>query len=521
MDENLTIRRALISVYNKDGLLELAEMLLRFGVEIISTGGTAQFLRDKNISVTNVSEITGFPEILDGRVKTLHPRIHGALLAKRDKIDHLQQLQEYAISLIDLVVVNLYPFEQVVSNPQVTLDQALENIDIGGPCMIRAAAKNFTAIAVLTDPSQYPVFISEFLDSQGVISNASRQKFALEAFHRTSQYDTAIAQYLDQTERPNAFPAQVTLSLKKVLDLRYGENPHQSAAFYINPSVPARGMGAMRQLSGKELSFNNILDMNATIGLAMEFADPAVVIIKHNNPCGVAVSDDPVVAFQNALKTDPVSAFGGIVATNRPLSPELAEKLAAIFFEVIIAPDFSPEALEILSKKKNLRLIQWPEDQTKDLSLDLKKVNGGFLLQQPDDIIEDVLQYRVVSKRQPTLQEWQAMAFGWKVAKWVKSNAVIYVNENQTLGIGAGQMSRVDSSKLAIQKAREAGLSLMGSLVVSDAFFPFRDGVDAAAQAGAAAVIQPGGSIRDNEVICAADEHNMAMVFTGIRHFRH
>jgi phosphoribosylaminoimidazolecarboxamide formyltransferase/IMP cyclohydrolase len=512
------IKRALVSVYDKTGLLELAKTLQEMHVEIVSTGGTAKFLVGKGISVTGISDITHFPEILGGRVKTLHPFIHGGLLAKRDDEAQMRELKEYQIDPIDMVVVNLYPFEKTIEKPDVILATALENIDIGGPCMIRASAKNFKSVVVVTDPSQYELIIEELKKESGSFSMTIREKLAVEAFRLTSYYDSKISAYLAGIQHEEeGFPDIYSLRLKKIQDLRYGENPHQQAAYFRSSNFEKE---TLKQLHGKELSFNNILDMNAAIGLVLEYQEPAAVILKHNNPCGVALHENIVQAYENALSCDPVSAYGGVVAFNRSVTLELAVKLADLFLEVVIAPEFSADALEILTKKKNLRLISLTGEHEAD-AFDIKKVYGGYLLQTADSVVEDEKAYKVVSKRQPTNGEWQAMRFGWKVCKWVKSNAVIYVDDHQTLGIGAGQMSRVDSSKIAILKAELAGHSLQGSVVASDAYFPFRDGVDAAAAAGAKAIIQPGGSVRDKEVIDAANEHQMAMVFTGFRHFRH
>lgn len=521
MDDNLGIKRALISVYDKSGLLDLAKTLAGFNVEILSTGGTAKFLTENNLKVTNVSDVTGFPEILGGRVKTLHPKIHGGILAIRTDEDQMNELSAHGIAPIDMVVVNLYPFEKTVADPSVSLTKALENIDIGGPTMIRAAAKNFPGVVVVTSPDFYDQIIEELQSNEGSVSYHLRQKLALAAFQRTSQYDAAISDYLSAIEKePSSMPEAIHLNLQKIQNLRYGENPHQAAAYYADTasSLPP---GTGKQLHGKELSFNNILDMNAAIGLSHEFEQPCAIVLKHSNPCGAAVDDDIVRAYENAFKTDSVSAFGGIVSFNREVNKKVAEMMSKVFLEVIVAPSFSPEALEILTKKKNLRLIEWQGDLDFSQEYDIKKVVGGYLLQGMDVGGDDEKKYRVVTNRQPTEKEWAAMRFGWKIVKWVKSNAVIYVSKKQTLGIGAGQMSRVDSSRFAVQKSKDAGLSLRGSVVISDAFFPFRDGIDAAAEAGAAAIIQPGGSIRDQQVIDAANEHNMAMVFTGVRHFRH
>jgi len=521
VSNNIKIKRALISVYDKAGVLELAESLAEFGVEIISTGGTFKLLDDNNVPVKKVSDITNFPEILGGRVKTLHPYIHGGILAKRTD-EQLAELAEHGIGQIDMVVVNLYPFEQTVAKADVTLAKALENIDIGGPTMIRAAAKNHPSVAVVVDPSFYETIIDEMKTNDGALSGDLRRRMALAAFQRTSNYDAAISSYLAGVQgTADILPDEMTLHLKKVQELRYGENPHQRAAFYADAAATASGTVAAKQLHGKELSYNNLQDMHGAIGLALEFEKPAVAIIKHSNPCGAAWADDVATAYDLALSTDSVSAFGGIVAMNREVTGEAAEKIAKIFTEVVVAPAFSQEAIDRLSKKKNLRLIQWPTDKPATPGLEVKTVHGGLLMQEMDLAAPLYDDWKVVSERQPGEAEWRAMKFGWKVGKWVKSNAVVYVNESQTLGVGAGQMSRVDASRLAVTKANDAGLSLAGSVVISDAFFPFRDGVDAAAEAGAGAVIEPGGSIRDDEVIAAANEHGMALVFTGRRHFRH
>ncbi len=521
MENRIIVKRALISVYEKNGLAEFAKILAGLNIEILSTGGTAAFLQEQGIPVTSVSDVTGFPEILGGRVKTLHPFIHGGILAKRYKSEQMQELQDHNIKPIDMVVVNLYPFEKTVANPDVTLDVALENIDIGGPCMIRAAAKNFKGVAVLTDPTQYARVGEELAANNGSISQELSKALSAAAFTRTMQYDSAISAYMNVGIAVEEMPATLSVNLHKVQDLRYGENPHQQAGFYANTALPAFGIVAAKQLQGKELSYNNILDLNAAVGLIHEFVKPAVVILKHNNPCGAAVDKDIASAFENALKTDPASAYGGIVAANAEIDEQAAEKMGKLFLEVVVAPGFSEQARHIFAAKKNLRLIEWPKDTALFKGYDMKAVSGGFLLQNFDIGFDDSLDYKVVTKRQPTEAELKAMQFGWRVCKWVKSNAVIFVNEKQTLGIGAGQMSRVDSSRFAVQKAANAGLSLQGSVVISDAYFPFRDGVDAAAAAGATAIIQPGGSIRDEEVILAANEREMAMVMTGIRHFRH
>ncbi len=517
----IKIKRALLSVYDKTGIVEFAKKLVDNGVEIYSTGGTYELLTENHIHVIKVSDITKFPEILGGRVKTLHPHIHGGILAKRTE-EHIAELAEHGINHIDMVVVNLYPFEETVAKPDVSLNTALENIDIGGPTMIRAAAKNHPSVAVVVDPKFYEPVLHEMAEHNGSVSGALLQSMALAAFQRTSQYDAAISTYLASLEeQPTVLPEVLSIHLRKVQNLRYGENPHQRAAFYADASKPVSGMVAARQLHGKELSYNNLQDMQGAIGLALEFEKPAVAIIKHANPCGAAWADDVATAYELALSTDPTSAFGGIVAMNREVSKAAAEKIAKIFTEVVVAPGFSQDALTLLSQKKNIRLIHWPSTKPPKSGQDIKAVESGFLLQDLDLNVLNYDEWKVVTKRQPTDKEWDAMKFGWKVAKWVKSNAVVYVNDRQTLGVGAGQMSRVDASKLAVTKAGDAGMNLKGSVVISDAFFPFRDGVDAAAQAGARAVIEPGGSVRDDEVIAAADEHGMAMVFTGRRHFRH
>ena len=521
MNDFKKVKRVLISVYDKTDLSSIARALHSIGAEILSTGGTARHLKDEGIPVISVSDVTGFPEILGGRVKTLHPLIHGGILAKRSESQQMQELQSHDIVPIDMVIVNLYPFEKVVSDPDVNMEKALENIDIGGPTMVRAAAKNHPDVAIVTDASQYPEIINE-IETHAGTSLRLRRKLALAAFQNTLRYDQAISVFLSKrSEESERFAQTINIQLSKVQDLRYGENPHQAAAFYADASIAPAGAVAAQQLHGKELSFNNIMDMNAAINMVLEFDQPAVSIIKHSNPCGAAVNTDLAGAYEEALKTDHVSAFGGIVAVNRQVEADVAEKISKIFTEVVIAPRFSQQALDILTKKKNIRLIQWPVDKSLNIGYDIKAVDGGLLLQDHDRVMEDTSAYKVVSRRQPTEKEWAAMLFGWKLCKWVKSNAVIYVNERQTLGIGAGQMSRVDASRLAVRKASDAGLDLNGSVVISDAFFPFRDGVDAAARAGAKAVIEPGGSIRDEEVIQAADEHDMAMVFTGFRHFRH
>lgn len=515
------IKQALISVHDKTGIVEFARSLQQMEIRIISTGGTAQLLQQNGISCQSVSAITGMPEMLDGRVKTLHPFIHGAILARRDNPDHLRQLQDQGISPIDMVVVNLYPFEQIIRQPNVTMELAIENIDIGGPTMIRAAAKNYEDVAVITSPNQYASIIKELLENDGELSLATRQRLAVEAFALTHQYDGSIARYLQNTIVSESYPERLTLNLAKISELRYGENPHQTAAFYRDLNATHPGITDLQQLHGKELSFNNIMDLDAVVKIVQSFDQPCAAIVKHHNPCGIGIGSQVFEAFEKALATDPVSAFGGIFGFNRPIDATTAAKLAEIFIEVVVAPEYEAEAFQILSKKKNVRLLKLKISPELTTEIDFKRVAGGLLVQSPDNKTIDDLELHVVTKRAPTEMEWAGLKFAWKVVKWVKSNAVVFCLPDRTIGIGAGQMSRVDSSLLAVEKARRSGLSLQGTVVASDAFFPFRDGVDAAAEAGATAIIQPGGSVRDAEVIQAADEHRMAMVFTGVRHFRH
>jgi len=515
------IKRVLISVFNKHGIVEFAKSLLQFEVEIISTGGTAKLLAENGIQCIPVSEVTGASEMLGGRVKTLHPKIHAAILAKHDNPDHIAQMEQNGITPIDMVVVNLYPFSEVISKPGTTMDDALENIDIGGPTMIRAAAKNHPHVAVVTSPQQYDLIIKEMSENNGEMSLESRKKLAMEAFQKTNQYDGVIYNYLSMSSEKKKYPEDISIHFKKVQDLRYGENPHQDASFYEEVGSVNKGIAGLEQLHGKELSFNNIMDLDSVIKMVNMFEEPCSVIVKHSNPCGVAVGNDLYSAFKNAFATDSVSAFGGIFGFNRKLDLKTAEELRKIFIEVVVAPDFDSDAFNLLAKKKNLRLLKHKGGQILTSEFNYKRVAGGLLIQDED--VKDIndLGLKVVSKRQPTAKEMAALKFAWRVVKWVKSNAVVFCTNDRTVGIGAGQMSRVDSSRFAIDKAKRAGLSLKGTVVASDAFFPFRDGVDAAAEAGASAVIQPGGSVRDEEVIQAADEHDLAMVFTGVRHFRH
>ncbi len=503
-------KRALLSVSDKTGIVEFARGLAELGFELVSSGGTATAIADAGIPVKKVSEITGAPEILDGRVKTLHPKIHGGILADRRKKEHVDELAQQDIAAIDLVVCNLYPFEKTVAEPEVSEDDAVEQIDIGGPAMVRAAAKNFHSVAVVVDPSRYEAILAELKD-QGEVSLETRRALSLQAFQHTAAYDAAISTYLagEQT-----FAERLLVAGRKVADLRYGENPHQSAAFYW--SGPERsGLAAAEQLHGKELSYNNILDTDAAWKLALDLEGPAAAIIKHSNPCGVAEAGSLAEAYTLALECDRTSAFGGIVALSRPCDVETATAMNEIFTEVVIAPGFDDDALEVLQSKKNLRLLRAPRDLP--IESDIRRVAGGFLLQSPDpsDSAEDA---KVVTKAEPTDEQWEDLRFAWVVAKHVKSNAIVLAKDRVAVGVGAGQMSRVESTKLA---AMRAGDRAQGTACASDAFFPFRDGLDAAVEAGAIAVIQPGGSVRDDEVIAAADEHGIPMVFTGRRHFRH
>jgi phosphoribosylaminoimidazolecarboxamide formyltransferase / IMP cyclohydrolase len=510
------IRRALISVSDKRGLSEFAAALQALGVEIISTGGTFDTLRRQGIAVQQVADITGFPEILDGRVKTLHPAIHAALLAVLDNPDHVRQLAEHGITPIDMVVVNLYPFASTVARNGVTLAEAVEQIDIGGPSMLRSAAKNFRHKAVVVNPDMYPAILAEMRNGDGGVSEETCFALAREVFRHTAAYDAMIAGYLDRTADGGvALPPVLRLSAPRELDLRYGENPHQRAALYGTWS------SAFEKLHGKELSFNNIVDVSAAAALVAEFDEPTVVIIKHTNPCGVGSAPTLAEAYTKAFATDTTAPFGGIVAVNRPLDMEAAERINQVFTEVIVAPSYTDPVMEFLRRKKDRRLIRLTVDLRNRRDPDIRSVPGGFLVQEPDTFPSAAEQQRVVTRRQPTDEERRAMAFAWRVAKHVKSNAIVYAVSDRTLGVGAGQMSRVDASRIAVRKAQDAGISLRGAAVGSDAFFPFADGLLEAVRAGATAVIQPGGSIRDAEVITAADEHEIAMMFTGTRHFRH
>ncbi len=516
-----TIRRALISVSDKTGIVDFARELRRLEVEIISTGGTAATLRNAGIEVRDVSAVTGFPEMLDGRVKTLHPKIHGGLLGLRANPEHQAAMQRHGIEPIDMVVVNLYPFEETIARPGVTEAEAVEQIDIGGPAMIRSAAKNWQDVTVIVQPEYYDQVLAEMRDHQNSVSLATRSKLAKEAFQQTARYDTIINLYLtdnlggDESKEVPALPAQTQLTLSKVANLRYGENPHQKAALYrTSQSV---GIANAELLSGKEMSFNNYVDADAAWQLVSDFEHLACAIIKHTNACGVGLGITAEEAYRKALATDPVSAFGGIVACNRAVDSKAARAVVEIFTEVIIAPDYDADAIEILQKKKNLRVLRMVDTVIPD-QVEYKQITGGMLVQTRDVHQLNSEDLKVVSKRQPGEEEIQALLFAWRVCKHTKSNAIVYARRDQTVGIGAGQMSRVDSVKIGAMRAQ---LPLKGCVLASDAFFPFRDGVDEAAKHGISAVIQPGGSVRDEEVIEAANEANLAMVFTGIRHFKH
>ena len=516
------VRRALLSVSDKSGIVELARALAALGVELVSTGGTAKLLRKEGIAATEVSSYTGFPEMLDGRVKTLHPKIHAGLLARRDDPAHLAELQGAGIGTIDLLVVNLYPFQATVADPECRFEDAIENIDIGGPAMLRSAAKNHAGVAVVVDPADYARVLNE-LRSAGEVSAAARFELAAKVFAHTAAYDGAIANYLsslDGLHGRKEYPQVLNLQFKKLEDLRYGENPHQTAAFYREERPAPGGIAAYRQVQGKELSYNNIADADAAWECVKSFSDPACVIVKHANPCGAAVADTLAEAYAKAFKTDPVSAFGGILAFNRALDPQTASALAAQFAEVVIAPRVEAEAQKILSRKANVRVLEVPLAHGTQAH-DYKRVGGGLLVQTSDSRPLDPKDFKLVTRAAPSDAQRADLVFAWCVAKYVKSNAIVFCRDRMTLGVGAGQMSRIDSVRIAATKAAHAGLSLKGSVVASDAFFPFRDGLDALAEAGAAAVIQPGGSVRDAEVIAAADERGIAMVFTGVRHFRH
>ncbi|MCC6915825.1 bifunctional phosphoribosylaminoimidazolecarboxamide formyltransferase/IMP cyclohydrolase [Nitrosomonas sp.] len=520
----MNIKQALISVSDKTGVVELATVLHQFNITILSTGGTAKLLQKSGIPVIEVSDYTGFPEMLDGRVKTLHPKVHAGILARMDLPEHRQTMEQAQIPTIDLVVVNLYPFSQTIARPDCSFEEAIENIDIGGPTMIRAAAKNFQRVAVVTDPQDYGILLEKMRASNGSVDQDYRFQLAKKAFSHTAHYDGAISNYLTALEsadsRRKPFPDQLNLSFTLAQSLRYGENPHQQAAFYRDIADVAGSLADYQQLQGKELSYNNIADTDAAWACVRTFDQPACVIVKHANPCGVAVAENLPAAYQKAFATDPVSAFGGIIALNRPVEADLAKAILQQFVEVIIAPEFSAEARQLLASKANIRVLTVPLG-THGNRYDLKRVDGGLLVQTPDDLNVTADQLQVVTQIKPTSAQIEDCLFAWRVAKFVKSNTIVFCANGQTLGIGAGQMSRVDSARIASIKAGQANLDLHGSVVASDAFFPFRDGLDVLAQAGASVVIQPGGSIRDEEVIAAANEQRVAMVFTGVRHFRH
>lgn len=518
----MKIQRAILSVSDKTGLIELAKVLCELGVELISTGGTMKTLRENGIPVKSVSDITGFPEIMDGRVKTLHPAVFSGLLARRNHPDDLKMLENLGLPLIDLVVVNLYPFEKVSARPDASFEEVIENIDIGGPSMLRAASKNFKDVAVVCSPSQYEAIIKELQESGGDISVKTKARLARAVFEYTSSYDAAITAYLkskegatDETE----YPEILTTRFRKVpCDLRYGENPHQRASYYMLEDCVETSIPRARLLHGKPLSYNNIADLDTALDCVRDFSETAAVILKHANPCGIAVGETLVEAYRQARECDPVSAFGGIVGLNRIVDAETAAELDSTFLECVIAPAYAPEALAILTKKKNIRLLETGEFTPKNPQIFLKSIVGGALAQSRDLGMVAKNDLKAVTKVQPTPEDLAGLLFAWKVVKWVKSNAIVYTTQNATVGIGAGQMSRVDSAELGIKKAQRP---LKGTYMGSDAFFPFRDGVDVAAKAGVRAIIQPGGSVRDAEVIQAADEHGLIMVFTGMRHFRH
>jgi phosphoribosylaminoimidazolecarboxamide formyltransferase/IMP cyclohydrolase len=527
------ITQALLSVSDKTGLVDFARELHRLGVGLLSTGGTAKAIRAAGIPVTDVGDYTGFPEMLDGRVKTLHPKVHGGILARRDLPEHVAAIRAHGIPPIDLVVVNLYPFRETVAAPGCTLDEAIENIDIGGPTMVRAAAKNWQHVGVVVDPADYGALAAELAADGRVLSQATRFTLASKAFAHTAAYDGAIANWLTARGPDGAavaFPGRLNLQVEKVQDLRYGENPHQQAAFYRDERPAPGTIATYRQLQGKELSYNNIGDSDAAWECVKSFGggggegEAACVIVKHANPCGVAVAATPIEAYRKAFATDPTSAFGGIIAFNRPVDAATLEAVSAQFLEVLLAPGYTADALAVIARKANVRVLEIvlaPQRDRGAGAWDYKRVGGGFLVQSADEHRISPAELRVVTRKAPSEAQRADLLFAWRVAKFVKSNAIVYCGDGRTLGVGAGQMSRVDSARIAAIKAGNAGLSLAGAVAASDAFFPFRDGLDVVADNGAVAVIQPGGSVRDDEVIAAADERGIAMVFTGVRHFRH
>ncbi|WP_417870473.1 bifunctional phosphoribosylaminoimidazolecarboxamide formyltransferase/IMP cyclohydrolase [Vibrio furnissii] len=530
MNNARPIRRALISVSDKTGIVEFAKALSERGVDILSTGGTARLLAEQGIAVTEVSDYTGFPEMMDGRVKTLHPKVHGGILGRRGQDDEV--MNTHAINPIDMVVVNLYPFAQTVANPNCTLADAVENIDIGGPTMVRSAAKNHKDVTIIVNASDYDRVITEMDANEKSLTLDTRFDLAIAAFEHTAAYDGMIANYFGtmvpsygenkEGDEASKFPRTFNQQFIKKQDMRYGENSHQDAAFYVEANPEEASVSTARQIQGKALSYNNIADTDAALECVKEFAEPACVIVKHANPCGVALGGDILEAYNRAYQTDPTSAFGGIIAFNRELDAATATAIVERqFVEVIIAPSISAEAIDVVAAKKNVRLLECGEWHSKTTGFDVKRVNGGLLVQDRDQGMVTLSDLKVVSQRQPTEEELKDALFCWKVAKYVKSNAIVYAKGDMTIGVGAGQMSRVYSAKIAGIKAADEGLEVAGSVMASDAFFPFRDGIDAAAEAGIKCVIQPGGSMRDEEVIAAADEHGMAMIFTGMRHFRH
>lgn len=530
----MKIQTALLSVSDKAGIVEFAQALAQRGVRLLSTGGTAKLLAQAGLTVTEVAAHTGSPEILDGRVKTLHPKIHGGLLARRDSAEHLKTLEEHNIDRIDMLVVNLYPFRETIAKSGCTFADAVENIDIGGPAMLRAAAKNHGTpeggVTVVIDPADYERVLADMDGPHGHPSYGLRLELATKTYAHTAAYDGAIAAYLssltvaepaqDQAPERSQWPRTLTVQMQQEQTLRYGENPHQSAAFYVDQPVGAGLLGSYQQLQGKELSYNNIADADAAWECVRSFDTTACVIVKHANPCGVAIGDSPLHAYQQAFKTDPTSAFGGIIAFNRPVDEATAQAVSGQFVEVLLAPSYTDQALAIFAAKKNVRVLQIPQGDAHN-AFDIKRIGGGWLVQNPDDYQVPQNAFKVVTTLAPTAQQLQDLMFAWKVAKYVKSNAIVFVGNGMTLGVGAGQMSRIDSARIASIKAENAGLTLAGSAVASDAFFPFRDGLDVVADAGATCVIQPGGSVRDEEVIAAANERGIAMLFTGARHFRH
>ena len=518
----IKIKRALISVSDKKGIVDFAKTLIKFNVEILSTGGTAKLFAENNIPVIEVSDYTGFPEMLDGRVKTLHPKIHGGILGKRDDEKHLQTMNKFNIPLIDLVVVNLYPFEATISKENCQLSEAIENIDIGGPAMIRSSAKNYNGVAVVTEASDYKMIEDTLKQNDGALNLECRFNLAKKAFEHTAKYDSAISNYLNglDTNRNVTYPNKLSLAFNKKMDLRYGENPHQSASFYVDEITNKGSLASFKQLQGKELSYNNLNDADTAWECVKSFKLPSCVIVKHANPCGVGSSKDLLDAYKKAFLTDSTSAFGGIIACNTPLDKNTASQIITQFVEVVIAPSYEAESLKIFESKPNIRLLEVTLDNNFN-AFELKKIGGGLLVQSPDNFNIDINHCKIVSKLKPNQEQMDDMLFAWRVAKYVKSNAIVFCKNNRTLGIGAGQMSRIDSTKIASIKAQNANLDLTNSVVASDAFFPFRDGIDVLAAAGAKCVIQPGGSLRDEEVISAADELGLVMLFTGYRHFRH